>query len=391
MKNSITIPVAFQIRLDDVGWHNGSDDRYCSRPSRTGLPRLHHALDYPVIHELGKALGMQINCAIVLGEWDKDNLLRGEKYLTWDPEGWDRASEMDMVYHEKAFEALESSEYISYTVHGVLHGHYDNGLQVTEREFYTRKRDPVTGEYTKEYTWFPDSEFRRHLDFFFKLYDSWGFKKTIRSFSCGNGNIGSQFDEGNIRYAGILKEYGIDIWPNGWTGMIGGTTAVLDGMVALSSKPEGIPWNAYDVDPDYLKLFNTETLRRTDFGIHWPNLLRWNPEHNLERLSKWVDFFHRQAEVFGSMMSKNNYFAASQAVYSRYAKLQFEGNKCVIDLSDVDAQNARAQKDEFYISFRGGFAPKGITGGAISEYETKKTFKTYKITRDGSDKVIITL
>ncbi len=43
MKNSITIPVAFQIRLDDVGWHNGSDDRYCSCPSRTGLPRLHHA------------------------------------------------------------------------------------------------------------------------------------------------------------------------------------------------------------------------------------------------------------------------------------------------------------------------------------------------------------
>ena len=391
MKDPIIIPVAFQIRLDDVGWHNGSDDRYCSRPSRTGLPRLHHALDYPIIHALGKALGMQINCAIVLGEWDKDNLLRGEKYLTWDPDGWNRSSEMDMAYHEKAFEALESSEYISYTVHGVLHGHYDNGLQVTEREFYARKKDPVTGEYTKEYTWFPDSEFRRHLDFFFKLYDSWGFKKPVHSFSCGNGNIGSQFDEGNIRYAGILKEYGIDIWPNGWTGMIGGTAAVLDGMVALSSKPEGIHWNAYDVDPDYLNLFNTETRRRTDFGIHWPNLLRWNPEHNLERLDKWVAFFNRQAEVFGSMMSKNNYFAASQAVYSRYATLQFADNKCVIDLSDVDAHKARALKNEFYISFRNGVSPKAITGGTICEYETKKAFKTYKITRDGSDKVIITL
>lgn len=391
MKDQIRIPVAFQIRIDDVGWHNGSDDRYCSRPSRTGLPRLHHALDYPVIQELGKALNMQINCAIVLGEWDKDNLLRGEKYLTWDPDGWDRASEMDMAYHEKAFEALEGSEYISYTVHGVLHGHYDNGLQVTEREFYTRKRDPVTGEYTNELTWFPDSEFRRHLDFFFKLYDSWGFKKPVHSFSCGNGNIGSQFAEGNIRYAGILKEYGIDIWPNGWADMVDGTCAVIDGIVALSSKGKKIPWNAYDVDPDHLELFNDEEHRRTDFGIHWPNLLRWNPEHNLERLPKWVDFFNRQAEVFGSMMSRNNYFAASQAVYSKYAKLRFEENKCIIDLRDVDAQKARALKNEFYISFRNGTVPKSVTGGTIREYETKKAFKTHKIERDGSDTVVIML
>ena len=391
MKDKIIIPVAAQIRLDDVAWHNGFDDRYCSRPSRTGLPRLHHALDYPVIHELGKAFGMQINCAIVLGEWDKDNILRGEKYLTWDPDGWDRASEMDMAYHEKAFEALEGSEYISYTVHGVLHGHYDNGLQVTEREFYTRKRDPVTGAYTNELTWFPDSEFRRHLDFFFKLYDSWGFKKPVNSFSCGNGNIGSQFDEGNIRYAGILKEYGIDIWPNGWVDMVDDTSAVIDGIVALSSKGKKIPWNAYDVDPDYLELFNDETARRTDFGIHWPNLLRWNPEKNMEYLPKWVNFFNRQAEVFGTILSKNNVFAASQAVYSRYATLSFVNNKCIIDLSDVDAQKARALKNEFYISFKNGVTPKNITGGTICEYETKKAFKTYKITRDGSNKVVIAL
>lgn len=391
MKDRITIPVAIQIRLDDVAWHNGFDDRYCSRPSRTGIPRLHSTLDYPIIHELGKALNTQITCAIVLGEWDKDNILRGEKYLTWDPDGWDRASEMDMAYHQSALEQLESSEYISYTIHGVLHGHYDNGLQVTEREFYARVKDPVTGEYTKQFTWFPDSEFRRHLDFFFKLYNTWGFQKPIHSFSCGNGNIGSQFDEGNIHYAEILKEYGVDIWPNGWTGMIGGTAAVVGGIVAMKSQPENVPWNAFDVDPDYLEPFNTESFRRTDIGLHWPNLLRWNPEKNMEYLPKWVNFFNRQTEVFGTMLSKDGYFAASQAVYNRYAKLSFVENKCVIDLSDVDAQNARALKQEFYISFKNGVAPKGITGGSICEYETKKEFKTYKVVRDGSDTVVITL
>ena len=91
------------------------------------------------------------------------------------------------------------------------------------------------------------------------------------------------------------------------------------------------------------------------------------------------------------MMSKNNYFAASQAVYSKYAVMNVADGKCIIDFADVDAQKARALKNEFYISFRNGVTPKSISGGRISEYETKKAFKTYKIIRDGRSKVVITL
>ena len=76
MKNNIKIPIAFQIRLDDVAWHIGHDQRTAGKPSRTGIPRLHHVLDYPVINELGKALNSKIDCALVLGEWDKENILR---------------------------------------------------------------------------------------------------------------------------------------------------------------------------------------------------------------------------------------------------------------------------------------------------------------------------
>ena len=77
MQDSIRIPVAFCLRVDDVGWHNGADDRYSSRPSRTGIPRKHVPADYRALHELGKALNMKISCSLVLGEWDKDNVLRG--------------------------------------------------------------------------------------------------------------------------------------------------------------------------------------------------------------------------------------------------------------------------------------------------------------------------
>lgn len=32
MNSEIVIPVAIQIRVDDVGWYNGSDDRHLGRP-----------------------------------------------------------------------------------------------------------------------------------------------------------------------------------------------------------------------------------------------------------------------------------------------------------------------------------------------------------------------
>lgn len=395
MDKKIKIPVAFQIRLDDVGWHIGHDERTVGKPSRTGIPRIHHILDYPVINELGKALGVKINCALVLGEWDKDNILRGHNSFTWNPESWDRASEIDMAYAEKAFECLETGEYIDYTLHGLMHGNYDKGYQITEREFYTCKYDHENNCYTKEFDWRTEDEIRLHLDYFFKLYNSWGFKKPIKSFACGNGCHGSQYDEGNIMYAGIFKDYGLDVWKNGWSGMTGGTSAVINGMVALKShqqqKRGTIPWNAFDVDPDYLELFNTEESTSTDFAIHWPNLLRWNPEKNMEYLPKWVNYFNRQAEVFGSMFAKDIMFAASQSVYNRYARLSFEDRKCIIDLSDVDAQNARALKDEFYISFLNGISPKNCIDGEIREYERKKEFTTYIIKRNNKNKIIINL
>ena len=98
MKEQIRIPVALQLVVDDVGWHNGADERHLGRPSRSGLPRMHDPLDYEALNEIGRGLNMKILCSLVLGEWDKDNLLRGVPHVTYNEAGWDRASEIDMDY-----------------------------------------------------------------------------------------------------------------------------------------------------------------------------------------------------------------------------------------------------------------------------------------------------
>ena len=397
MNNKIKIPVAVQLRVDDVAWHNGADQRFVGLPSRSGLPRHHSVLDYHVLNEIGKGVNMKISCALVLGEWDKDNLLRGEKNVTYNMSGWNRAAEIDYDYANKAFELLESSEYIDYTWHSLLHGFYHKDKLVTEKVLNPFRYDAEKDEYISgEYTWLTEDEFRRHIALWFRIYDNWGFKKRVKSYAPPCGDWGVPDDDGNKMYAEVLKEYGIYVWESIFANSFEGGADVCNGVVCMKAGGEDVgvslPWNAYDVDPDFINLYIPDGTHNpnADFRVHWTNLIRWQSEKNMEYVPKWIAYLKRQSEVFGTMLSRDVEFAASQAIYSRYAKLSFEDQKCIIDLKEADAKKAVVLKNEFYISFKNGIEPKQCLGGTIELYECKKEFKTYKITRNnGIDTVSV--
>lgn len=383
MKNSIRIPIAYQIRVDDVGWHNGADERYKNRPARSGFPRNHIPEDYLVLNELGRALNMKIGCSLVLGEWDKNNRLRGVPHVTWNESGWDRAAEIDMAYAEKCFANLNGGEYLDFNLHGLMHSYYEDGQFLTARQYYP------FGTTTAAESRIPPEEFRRHLELFFEIYRDWGFTKEIRTFASPCGAKGTP--EENQPFAEILREFGITVWMNGgWGGMKDSHRAV-NGVIC--EKAFGIvTWDAYDLDPNLFPLqdpMDTE-FPMSDFCLHWTNFLRFHPEHNMERLGAWVDYFRRHGELFGAMLSRDTLFGASQGMYCRYAKLDFAEGKCVVDLTDVDAANAVSVRDDFYISFKNGYEPKACDA-QIELYETKENFKTYKITRGGRSNIAITL
>jgi hypothetical protein len=388
MESKIKIPVAIQLRVDDVGWHNGRDERYKNRSSRSGLPRNHHPDDYLVLNEIGKALNMKICCALVLGEWDKDNILRGEPHVTYDVDGWDMASKIDMDYAQRCFENLEGSEYLDYTVHGLLHGNYDNGILINEMQYYPYEYDKGKNTYIQgRYCLLSNDEFDRQLELFCKIYNSWEFRKKLKSFAAPGGTHGTP--EENAGYAQVLKKYGLYYWQNGWRSFEG-NVAVTNGVICMKAL-KFVPWDAYDVDPEYLKLTvkENEEYPMADFGTHWTNFLRWNPENDFKYVPAWIEYFKKHAEIFGVMLSKDIAFAASQVLYNRYAKLDADDCECTIDLSEVDNKNAIGLKNEFYISFKNDVMPKECFGGNISLYDTRKEFKTYKIERSGGSLIKI--
>lgn len=196
------------------------------------------------------------------------------------------------------------------------------------------------------------AEFRQHIDL--------GLKKPIRTFATPCGCVGTP--EENRDYIKILKDHGIQFWHNGWS-QLNDNVAVCDGMICAKGF-EVVTWDAYAVDPDRLPLGLTgaEEKPKTDFCFHWTNFIRYHPENNFERLDAWVNYFHRQAEVFGVMLSKSTPFAASQAVYNRFAKMDIGENSCRIDLTEVDSKNALGLQDAFYISFRKNIASKSAEG-----------------------------
>ena len=380
----IIIPAAFQLSLDDVGWHDGSDLREIGQPSRSGLPRYHHPLDYRMLAELGRALDMKIVCPLCLGDWDKDNFLRGQVGITHKPYTWDRTSEIDLEYTRECFEELESAEYIEYGIHGLMHGRYtEKGELIWEKEYFP----PV--DQTKQATYLDPNDFRNRLDLFFKIYDSWGFSQKIRSFvaPCGMGKTSLDM---MYQMAEILEPLGIKYWTNG-TLPYKGILKTFGNIASIREVSGDVPWNAYDFDPKHMKVFGSEDkpINSGVWGIHWTNFLRFNPENNLERLDAWVDFFRRQSEVFGTILSKDIAFAANQLYYKVFATLESYENKCVIELSETEKQKNLKGNNVFYISVKNGLVPSSIEGGEIKLYEVHRDFINYEI-KHNTSKVTIT-
>ncbi len=382
---NLVLPLATHIRIDDVAWFDGRDMRYFGRPSGTGMPRFHHPLDVRVVNEIGKALNTHIHCNLVVGEWDINNPLRGVPHMTWDEAGWDAKGKLDIKLAEACFAELESSEFIDYGLHGLMHGYYVDGKQITEQHHYPFKKAYERGEVASPAL--PIEEFELLVDLFFKIMDDWGFKKPVISFGSPNGSFGEPTSDFNLKMARALYARGIRSWKWAWP-----TVDRIDtcGGIACMSSVEMASWNAYDLDPDLLPFTfeNPATRRCPDICCHWPNFLRYNPEHNLERVEARKGYFLRITSPFGIMLARDVAEAASQTFYSKYASVDAADGGYRIGFDALDKVDSELVGKEFYVSLRGGERLKSCAGGTFTLHDAREDHDVYKIVREsGADAV----
>lgn len=378
-KEQIVIPVALQLVLDDIGWFTGRDERESEQPSRTGMPRRHVLEDYIVVNEIGKAINMKINTMLVIGEWDRHNILRRVPHSNREGEQWDSAKFLDAVEAEKIRDFLNSCDYIELGVHGLLHDLWHEGKNVCGQEYFWPegfvKKAPRTVA--------PEEYLRAHFDAFMEIYQDWGFNHKLRSFA-SPGGVGKALESGSLSY--VLKDYGIQFWHNNMTKNPTFST-VQNGIIFHPKAIEICPWEAYDLDPDILPTYDPE--KAGILGGHWVNLLRFNPKKNLERVDAWKAFFQRQAEVFGMILSRDVAFAHYQQLYRFHSKTEEVNGEIHIDLTEADAIRPGDYCPPLYISVKKGSEPTSCVGGILSVYEEREDFVNYKIERTAGSVVIL--
>ena len=380
----VKISLPFQTVVDDIGWFKCDDDRHIGMPSRTGMTRRHVAEDYTVINEIGKRIDQRICGAFVIGEWDIKNRLTGVPHMTKFPDRWDCGNTINLPEAKRCFEAIESSEYIDIAIHGILHSYWDEELGHDDQQYYIRPRKGYTG--SERIIPVSDGYFEKCIDKFMEIYNDWGFTKELTSFISPGSAYGPI--DSSRGFARILRDKGIRQWANYWSATKA-PCEVIEGITFLNKGTGLVPWNAYDVNPalinDYSIAENDGVVRPMGviFGLHWPNYLRYDPEKNAESVDGWVSFYRRQANIFGILLSRDMRFAAHQALYARFTKVSYTDSEVILDLSDVDGSGAIDIGDDIYVSIHNKFSPLGCEGGEIALYESRSTFRTYRVKRAG--------
>lgn len=377
MERKAILPAALILDLDDVMWHQGADLRFIGQASRSEFPRHHVPEDYDIIHYLGQALNMKIICPICIGDWDRDNCLRGVVGPTHNPNGWNRKEEINYELTQKFFDKAEGSEYIDYCIHGLLHGIYDeNGKRLNETEYFRKDENGVMAL-------IPDSELDLHFDLFRHIYDSWGFKKKIISFCppCGIPLKDKNDWDSIARLSANLYKRGVRYIIGRYQGKVE-HSCINSGVLFMEKNVRfGVSSAACDVDPRCIKEFHEEGSDEFGdvMGMHWANFLHYYPENNLERLGQWISYFKRQAEVFGLMLSRDIAFTGRQCIYRKNSEITYDGNTCIVDTTPARKLGFDDLGDTFYISFRNENLPKSCEGGVMRLYESKDKFKTYEV------------
>lgn len=361
----IIIPSSLQITMDDVGWFNGEDDRKNGGSARTAMTRRHCAEDYAAINELGKRLGMRINCAFVIAEWDPDDRLKKIKNLSKYGEGWNNSAYLGKEEMRAVAEAVNASPYIDIAIHGLLHNYYSPDIAYCNSDYFY----PADGKMQM----IPEREIRERFDAFFDLLRYYGINKTVNSFIPPSfkyiwEGISHILSDYGIKYVSTLFETKDLCMPSGvsapkWAGVESGS------VITINRNNNFIPW--YDISTD----LDSAPVVSGVFGCHWPNLLHEDKTRHSEIIDGWVRYFERCADTFGIILSRDIAFAAEQSLYYEYAKLDESDGITRIDISAVPKTDACVGR--FYVSAREEI--KEALGCSVKEYERRGGFITYEI------------
>ncbi len=313
----VSLPMPIFIVVEDVGWWQGRDGSANNEPFRNGFSRRHCLDDYRALARLAKRLKMRIAIGMVLGEWDRHNLLKDVVGATWMGRSWDNRINQGPWFDEAAQFLRDNEDWLEIACHGLCHEFWREG-RMERSEFHNpsghmRPRDIV----------------KSHLDAFAKLLEEHKLPGFPRIFlppallhSFGNGDDSMQ---------AILHDYGVRHVVTRFSKARRYSEPLHEkitwecGVGLLERGLAPVPWHEAAASP-------TWDFSNPILPLHWSNLLHPDPAKNFAVVDRWAEMVEKQVNSMAYVLAPDFAFCWSQAAAFHLAKLNAVDGKITVDL-----------------------------------------------------------
>ncbi len=313
----VSLPMPIFIVVEDVGWWRGEDGSSANQPYRNGFTRRHCLGDYQALVRLARRLKMRIAIGMVLGEWDRRNLLANVVGATWMGPSWDNRINQGPWLDEAGQFLRENEAWLEIACHGLCHEFWREG-RMERSEFHDPKGQMRS----------PDI-IRSHLDAFATLLEDNSLPDFPRIFlppallhSFGNGEASIQ---------AILSDYGVRHVVTRFSRARRYAAPLHEqitwecGVGLLERGLAPVPWHEPAASPIW------------DFGnpilpLHWSNLLHPDPTESFMVVDGWAEMLEQRVHSMAWVLAPDFTSCWNQAAAFHLAKMTAEKGKITLDL-----------------------------------------------------------
>ena len=313
----VSLPMPIFLVVEDVGWWQGRDGSADNEPFRNGFTRRHCLADYRALGRLAKRLKMRIAIGMVLGEWDRGNLLRNVVGATWTGAAWDNRINQGPWLNEAAQFLRDNEEWLEIACHGLCHEFWRDG-RMERSEFHDRGGIMRPADIVKS-----------HLDAFAKLLEEYKLPGFPRIFlpPALHHSFGNHRDS----IQAILYDYGVRYVITRFSRARRYAEPLHEkitwecGVGLLERGLAPVPW--YEAAASPVWDFSNPIL-----PLHWSNLLHLDPAKNFTVVDRWAEMLEQQANSMAYVLAPDFASCWSQAAAFHLAKLTAGEGKIAIDL-----------------------------------------------------------
>ena len=369
----ISLPMPLYLLVEDVGWWRGDDGSARRQPYRNNFCRRHCLADYEALTSLAKTLSMRIGLGMVLGEWDRSDLLRDVIGATWQGPDWCNAENRGPWLDRAAAYLNENRAHLEIALHGLCHEFWRDG--VMERSEFHDQNGLMR----------PADIVRRHLEAYADLLAQNSLGDSPRLFV--PPALNHSFGNGKESFQAILVEHGIRYVitrfarARQYAAPQHEMMCWEENVLLLERGESPVSWQAPATTPP-------GHIPGPVLPLHWGNLLHADPARNGEVVQGWAEAIGRAGNSISTVLARDVADCFRQAAACYLGRISTRQGSVEIDLQRLPAYQSLSGAIRIKVKGRRRRPVKCLDGRILGCLEDTAGVQTFEVLPDPHQKKI---